>query len=171
MRTPEEIANDVLDTAPSLSDLGPAIAAAIEDDRLRNPDVVICPRCKAIKAMEDEYPAEVIFTHLCVGDGADAEYIKLTKTHALLVERLVVHAPAVQSYETLIFHIWEGGTYRNGYDGAPQAPTELVKVMTCNIRKKLKELKRHNVRIDTAWGVGMSIHSASKLTMVCRGES
>ncbi len=139
-------------------------------DRLHNGNVVMCPRCKAIKEMEDEYPATVIFTHLQVGEGDDAEYIKLTKTWALLIERLVVHAPAVQTYETLIFHIWEGGTYRDGKDREPQSPADILKVMMCKIRVMLKTLDRHEVRIETAWGVGFAIHSTSPLTMVTRSK-
>ncbi len=165
MKTPEEIAGEVLANTSAPSDYGPAIAGAIQADRLRNGNIVVCPRCRAIKSMEDEYPAEVIFTHLRIGEGADAEYIKLTKTWALLVERLVMHRPAVQSYETLIFHIWEGGTYRS-HDSEPENPFDILKVMMCKMRPSFKNLKRHNVRIDTTWGVGFSIHSDSSLTMV-----
>ena len=166
MKTPEAIAGEVLANTSAPSDYGPAIAEAIQADRLRNGNIVLCPRCKTIKDMEDEYPTEVVFTHLRVGEGADAEYIKLTRTWAVLVERLVVHRPTVQTYETLIFHIWEGGTYRIGYNGEPENPGGVIKVMMCKMRPLFKNLKRHSVRIDTLWGVGYSIHSDSPLAMV-----
>lgn len=168
MKTPEQISGEVLASVSAPSDYGPAIAGAIQADRLRTGATVLCPRCKAIKTMEDEYPAAVQFTHLKVGDGPGAEYVKLTKTWALLIERLVVHAPATQTYETLIFHIWEGGTYRDGGDREVENPGGILQVMVCKIRVLLKTLDRHKVNIHTSWGVGFSIHSDSTLTMVIR---
>jgi len=161
MQTPEQISEEVLANCTQLGDLRLAITKAIEVDRLQNGTVVLCPRCKTIKDMEDEYPATPVpFTHLRVGDGDDAEYLKLTKTYALLIERLVVHAPSVQTYETLIFHIWEGG------DKEIDSPGAVLKVMMCKIRPLLDTLKWNTVRIDTTWGVGHSIHSEAPLAMV-----
>ncbi len=168
MQTPEQISEEVLANCTQLGDLGLAITKAIEVDRLQNGNLVMCPRCKSIKDMEDEYPATAVpFSHLRVGEeGDDAEYVKLTKTYALLIERLVAHRPMVQTYETLIFHIWEGGTLRPGGDKELEAPGAILKVMMCKIRPLFDALKRHTVRIDTTWGVGYSIHADTTLTMV-----
>lgn len=125
----------------------------------------LCARCKNVRENERDFPDRLIACRLRIGSGEDAEVMAVTPFEAAILDRLIPGRGKLQSWETLIFHVCETGVRRPGQErGESDNPRNVLGVMVCKLRKKLRGLK-HDVRIETRWGYGLVLVSDDEIVL------
>ncbi len=121
----------------------------VEIEKPAVPQILVCPRCKIIRANDLESRDKPDSSILKIG----AQSVSLTPLEAAIMNTLIARPGQVITWDRLIFNCFETGIRRPCQrDFEVKSPRKNIQATLCLLRRKLCEVP---AAIETRFGVGL----------------